>query len=201
VGREMRKFFISYTSSDSGKAKWIGWALKDLGHESFVHEWEISGGQSIPGWMEKRMEECDHLIGLFSPDYIYAKYSISERLAAFWNDPDGRTGFCLPVVIHPCKLPKMVQPLKRLDLTGCDKSEARSRLEAFITPPAAPDSEPPFEVAPKSGHATEPEPPFDSKAATGDHDRFQTNRLPTPHSFDLIGRSAEKNARNVTFWR
>ena len=86
----------------------------------------------------------------------------------------------------------MVQPLKRLDLTGCDKSEARSRLEAFITPPAAPDSEPPFEVAPKSGHATEPEPPFDSKAATGDHDRFQTNRLPTPHSFDLIGRSAEK---------
>ena len=34
----MRKFFISYTSKDSQKAQWIGWVLKDLGHEAFVHE-------------------------------------------------------------------------------------------------------------------------------------------------------------------
>ena len=32
----MRKFFISYTSKDSQKAQWIGWTLKDLGHDAFV---------------------------------------------------------------------------------------------------------------------------------------------------------------------
>ena len=41
AGGDMRKFFISYTSKDSQKAKWIGWTLKDLGHEANVHEWEI----------------------------------------------------------------------------------------------------------------------------------------------------------------
>ena len=49
----MRKFFISYTSKDSQKAQWIGWTLKQLGHEAHVHEWEVGAGQSIPDWMEQ----------------------------------------------------------------------------------------------------------------------------------------------------
>ncbi len=89
----MRKFFISYTSKDSQKAQWIGWTLKDLGHEAFVHEWEIGGGQNIPHWMEKRIEECNHLIGVFSPDYVNAAYSKSERLAGYWKDAIGQEGF------------------------------------------------------------------------------------------------------------
>ena len=125
----MRKFFISYTSKDSQKAQWIGWTLKDLGHEAFVHEWEIGGGQSIPDWMEKRIEECNHLIGVFSPEYVNAVYSKSERHAAFWSDPDGGDGFLMPVVVRPCNLSRLVRQLKRLDLTGCNKDEARARLK------------------------------------------------------------------------
>ena len=124
----MRKFFISYTSKDSQKAQWIGWTITDLGHQAFVHEWEVGAGQSIPDWMESKVDESDHVIGIFSPDYINAKYSKSERHAAYWHDPIGRDGFFIPVVIRPCELPRMVRPLKRLDLTGCDRDEARFRL-------------------------------------------------------------------------
>ena len=188
----MRKFFISYTSKDSQNAQWIGWTLKDLGHEAFVHEWEIGAGQNIPEWMEKRIEECDHLIGVFSPEYINAKYSKSERLAGYWNDAIGQEGFLMPVVVRPCDLPRLVQPLKRVDLTACDRDEARSRLATFITPPSAPEGEPHFEEVPTRGHATEPEPTFEPTVTAYDPHRFEIDRLPKPHSADLIGRSSEK---------
>lgn len=188
----MSKFFISYTGNDSQKAQWIGWTLGDLGHEAFVHEWEVAGGGNIPAWMEQRLEDCDHFIGVFSPDYIDAKYSKSERLAVYWKDAIGRDGFLMPVVIRPCELPILVQPLKRLEIAGCDRDEARSRLEKFITPPTAPESEPPFEGVAIGGQATEPEPPFEPAATAYNPRRFEINRLPTPHSSDLIGRESEK---------
>ena len=53
--------------------------------------------------MKSRLEECDHLIGVFSPDYIEAEYSESELLAAYWNDSNGQDGFLVPVVIRPCE--------------------------------------------------------------------------------------------------
>ena len=67
-GGHIRKFFISYTAKDSQKAQWIGWTLTDLGHQAFVHEWEIGAGQSIADWMESKVDESDHVIGVFSPD-------------------------------------------------------------------------------------------------------------------------------------
>ena len=66
----MAKFFISYTSKDSEKAQWIAMTLEEFGHEAFVHEWEVGPGQNVPDWMEQRLKECNHLIGVFSPEYI-----------------------------------------------------------------------------------------------------------------------------------
>ncbi len=188
----MAKYFISYTSKDSQKAQWIGWTLKKLGHIAFVHEWELRAGQSIAKWMKRRLEECDHLIGVFSPDYIEAEYSESELLAAYWDDPKGQDGFLAPVVIRPCELPKLVGHLKGLDLTDCDKNEARSRLEEFITPSTAPEIEPDFDEVQTNSHPSRSEPPFAQPATTSDPNRFEIHRLPTPHSSKLIGRTEEK---------
>ena len=165
--REKRKFFISYTSKDSAKAQWIGWTLKDLGHEAFVHEWEVGPGQSIADWMERRLKESNHLIGVFSPDYIDAEYSKSERLAGYWKDAIGRKGFLMPILIYPCELPMLVQPLRWLDLTDCGRDQARSKLRSFITPPTAPKYEPPFEEVVTGGHATASEPAY--KPRDSDH--------------------------------
>ena len=67
-----------------------------------MHKWEVGAGQNIADWMEYTMGECDHLIGVYSPDYINAPYSRSERLAAFFLDgPIAREGIFLPVIVRP----------------------------------------------------------------------------------------------------
>ena len=124
-GGDVPKFFISYTSKDSEKAQWIGWTLKDLGHEAFVHEWEIGGGQDIAEWMESKLDESDHLIGVFSPDYIDAAYSKSERHAAYWSDPLGRERYFMPVVVRPL-------PIRLTPMTATCRVPPLSRVEFGI---------------------------------------------------------------------
>src|SRR5213592_3697144 len=87
------KLFISYTSADKDWAHWIAWTLKEAGHTPFVHEWEVPDGGNIPDWMERRLKEAVHLIGVFSDHYIDPVYSKSERTAAFWKDPIGKEDF------------------------------------------------------------------------------------------------------------
>ena len=165
--------------------------------------------------MKSRLEECDHLIGVFSPDYIEAEYSESELLAAYWNDSNGQDGFLVPVVIRPCELPKLVGHLKGLDLTDCDKNEARLKLEEFITPPTAPEFEPDFDGIPGDGHATklepptEPEPHFEPQATVSDPHCFEIHRLPTPIPWTSSAENPKRhcspangqNARSATLSR
>ena len=63
----MAKVFISYTSKDREWAFWIARELEALGHTAFVHEWEVPAGGNIPDWMEKRLDEADHVLCVVSP--------------------------------------------------------------------------------------------------------------------------------------
>jgi tetratricopeptide (TPR) repeat protein len=139
------KLFVSYTSADRGWAHWIGWQLKAAGHEAFLHEWEIGAGQNIPRWMEERIDQADNLIGVFSDKYCEAIFSRSERWAAYWDDPEGRVGFLIPVeVVEVTKWPRLVQPLNRLSLMGLTESIAVERLKSFLEPRKPPVKKPAY---------------------------------------------------------
>jgi predicted acylesterase/phospholipase RssA len=138
------KIFISYTSSDKHWADWIGWNLRDAGHEPFVHEWEIGPGENIARWMEERVQQADRFLAVFSDAYIEAAYSQSERWAAYWEDPRGRSGFLIPIEVRKVsEWPTFVRPLKRLSLIDFDEPEARKRLD-FLQPPKGPRENPIF---------------------------------------------------------
>ena len=98
----MAKIFISYTARDRTWAYWIGVTLREHGHVPFVHEWEIGPGENIPRWMDERIKAADRLLGVFTDTYANALYSSAERWAAYWNDPDGRKGFLVPVEEAKC---------------------------------------------------------------------------------------------------
>jgi TIR domain len=53
------KIFVSYTNSDRKWANWIGWHLRDAGHEPFLHEWEVQAGENIARWMEERVQQAE----------------------------------------------------------------------------------------------------------------------------------------------
>jgi hypothetical protein len=139
------KIFLSYNSHDHDWAIWIGVTLRDHGHQPFVYEWEIGAGQNIPRWMDERMAEAEHLIGVFSDAYAKALYSSAERWAAYWQDPAGRDGYLIPVEVETVTdWPPLVRPLNRLSLVGRSEAEAETALLAFLIPPHPPEVRPPF---------------------------------------------------------
>lgn len=141
----MAKIFLSFTAADRAWAEWLGVTLRDNGHAPFLYTWEVGAGQNIPRWMERRIEEADHLIGVFSDAYAQGVYSNSERWSAYWQDPEGRDGFLVPVEVKPVTdWPVLVRPLRRLSLVGLNEDEAEKELLGFLEPPQPPQRRAPF---------------------------------------------------------
>ena len=104
------KVFISYTSKDRQWAFWIAEALETLGHEHFVHEWELPAGGNIAQWMRERLDESDHLAAVVSAEYLTKTWSGWELDSTLWAAVGGRTNFVPPVFIEACAPPKLLAP-------------------------------------------------------------------------------------------
>jgi hypothetical protein len=101
----MADIFVSYTSSDRHWALWVAQELEALGHTPRVHEWEISGGGDIPGWIEESLEKADHCLLVVSETYLTKPYSSWERRAAQWAAASRRPNFALPMFIEDIEPP------------------------------------------------------------------------------------------------
>jgi tetratricopeptide (TPR) repeat protein len=129
----MADYFISYTSSDREWAQWIGKELEALAHTPHVHEWEIKGGDDIYAWMEARHDAADHVLCVVSDEYLKAPYSTLERNAALWQAAKNRTSFVLFVVVKPCRLPTLIDHMRRCELFGVPEEAARIRFREFMS--------------------------------------------------------------------
>ncbi|HWF96038.1 MAG TPA: tetratricopeptide repeat protein, partial [Xanthobacteraceae bacterium] len=134
----MADYFISYTSSDRDWAQWIGKELEALAHTPHIHEWEIKGGEDIYAWMEARHDAADHVLCVVSDEYLKAPYSTLERDAALWQAAKNRTAFVLFVVVKPCRLPTLIDHIRRCELFGVPEDAARTRFREFMSAREAP---------------------------------------------------------------
>ena len=75
--------------------------------------WEVPAGGNIPDWMEKRLDEADHVLCVVSPAYLTKDFSSWERHAGHWAAIGGRKNVVLPVFVEPCDPPKLLAPFKR----------------------------------------------------------------------------------------
>lgn len=99
--------------------------------------------------MNERLAWADRLLAVVSPDYLAGTYSISEWTAMVWDDPDGKRGAVVPVIVRPTPdLPPLLAKLSRVDLTGVDEREARERVLTALRAPAPPAGKPAFEPVP-----------------------------------------------------
>ncbi len=136
----MADYFISYTSSDRDWAHWIGKELEALSHTPHIHEWEIQGGDDIYAWMEARHDAADHVLCVVSDEYLKAPYSTLERNAALWQATKKRSSFVLFVVVKPCRLPTLIDHIRRCELFGVPEDAARTRFREFMSSRAAPET-------------------------------------------------------------
>ena len=70
----MADIFISYTSTDREWANWIGLELEVLGHTPHIDAWEISSGGNIIEWIDKQLDEADHVLCVVSDVYLKKLY-------------------------------------------------------------------------------------------------------------------------------
>jgi tetratricopeptide (TPR) repeat protein len=136
----MADYFISYTSSDRDWAHWIGKELEALAHTPHIHEWEVKGGDDIYAWMEARHDAADHVLCVVSDEYLKAPYSTLERNAALWQATKKQTNFVLFVVVRPCRLPTLIDHIRRCELFGVPEDAARTRFREFMSSRAAPQA-------------------------------------------------------------
>ena len=174
----MAKVFVSYTSKDRDWAFWIGQELEKLGHAPHIHEWEISAGGNIVDWMEKRLDDADHVLCVVSKVYLDKDYSTWERQSGQWAAISERTNFVLPAFVEDCKPPRLLAPLKRCDLYGLSEAKARAELKDYLKPAVRPAGPMRFPGSEKAE-----EPPRDAgKTAT-----FPGVRQPRNLPFSSIG--------------
>jgi hypothetical protein len=137
----MAHFFVSYTSTEPDQqwAYWIGHELGTLGHNAYLFDWEVAGGDDMADWMEKRHDASDHILCICSNSYFEDSkiYSRWERQAAQWASiVNKRKRFLLPVYIEACKTPPLFGMIKGFNLYEFEQDEAAARggLKAFIGP-------------------------------------------------------------------
>ncbi len=135
----MPDIFVSYTSSDKDWAFWIGQQLEKLGHTVHIHEWEISAGENIAAWMEKRLDDADFVMCVISRAYLSKDYSNWERQSGQWEAVSNRRNFVLPVFIEDCEAPRLLALLKRCDLYGMGEEDARAKLAEYLKPAGKPE--------------------------------------------------------------
>jgi tetratricopeptide (TPR) repeat protein len=89
--REVKDFFISYTSSDAKWAEWIAWQLEAAGYEVVVQLWDFHPGNDFIAEMERASREAGQTLAVLSPRYFESRFTEAEWTAAF------KKGNLLPV--------------------------------------------------------------------------------------------------------
>ncbi len=140
-----KKYFISYNNADLRWAEWLAWIIKVNECTPFIHAWEVGAGDDIIKWMNDCLEACDHIISLFSPEYLKADFSEAELNFGIYQSITNQTNKVIPMVVNKCaSLPNLISTKKRLILYDKVEAHAEDLIVDFLSPPRIPIIRPDF---------------------------------------------------------
>ena len=127
---DLRDYFISHNSADMAHAEAINTALRAAGYETHFDGTDCEPGTNIPIWMNRALAGSRQVLALCSPDYFKEKavFSLMERMAALWGDPDGSLKRLVPVEIAGCEYEPLIAPLARIVVSGMTPDAAAAAL-------------------------------------------------------------------------
>ncbi len=142
--------FISYSHSlaDQDWAEWVSYQLVDIGYDTVLSRSIPAGLDFIQEWHEG-ITKAEHIIALFSPDYLKTLSAQPGLTAALAQQYNGNKGKFLPIRVLECQPEGLLGPIVYLDfVTVSEESQAREMLLASLgergkptRPPTFPDSE------------------------------------------------------------
>jgi hypothetical protein len=120
--REVKDFFISYTSSDAKWAEWIAWELEAAGYSVVVQLWDFHPGNDFIAEMERASREAGQTLAVLSPKYFQSRFTEAEWTAAF------KKGNLLPVRVVDFDVEGLLSVRVYIDIVGKSEDQAREVL-------------------------------------------------------------------------
>src|ERR1044072_356404 len=120
----MKDFFISYNRADRRWAEWIAWQLEAEGYEVILQAWDFRPGGNFVLDMQSATG-AERTIAVLSPDYLTSEFTAPEWAAAFAQDPTGKQGKLLPVLVRECELKGLLRSIVYIDLLKLDEETAK----------------------------------------------------------------------------
>jgi hypothetical protein len=114
--------FLSHSHQDKD---WVRMLAARIEREScqrgtlkvFFDEWDIPPGGNILNHLEIAINASRHLAIVLSPDSVSSEWVLLERSIAKWFDPAGTRRRVIPLLLHPCEIPKSEMFLRYIDFT------------------------------------------------------------------------------------
>ncbi len=125
--------FISYSSKDKQIARWLSVDLSKLGHRTWLDEWEIKVGESIPKKISKGLDDCDCVIVLLSSNSVKSGWVEREWESRYWDEVEVGDIKVLPILVEPCKIPRLLKTKMYANFTE-DYSEGLEELARALMP-------------------------------------------------------------------
>jgi len=124
-----KDFYISHDKQDREWANWITWQLEKKGGYTCINpSWDFLAGSNLVHDVHEAIQQARCTLAVFSPNYLKSPSTQAEWAAAFQQDPTGKSGKLLPILVGECELQGLLASIIPIDLMQCDAQTALSRL-------------------------------------------------------------------------
>ncbi|MFH8416626.1 FxSxx-COOH system tetratricopeptide repeat protein [Streptomyces collinus] len=151
-----QRLFVSYAGPDRAWAEWVGWQLKQAGHQVELDRWNWHTGDDFVQKMNLALATADAMVALFSKKYFAAERWTQEE----WSATVAMRGRIVPVSIEPLvdgDIPALLVSRLCTDLHGLDETAAAAALLEAVHGPVPPDGPVAFPGAASAKSTTEPD--------------------------------------------
>lgn len=119
--------FISHSSLDDAFVDRLAADLQKAGRNAWHDAQNIKVSQSIPGEVNKSLEDCKYFLVVLTPDAVASPWVQQEIEAALM----GRK-VIVPALLKDCERPPLIQPIKYADFRTDYESGLKSVLDAIL---------------------------------------------------------------------
>ena len=125
---DLKDFFTSYTGTDVDWAEWIAEQLEAAGYTTVYQKRDFNAGGNFVAQMHQAMRQTKRTIAVLSPEYLEARFTLSEWAESFRRDPTGEYAVLVPVRVNHCEVDGVLGAIVYIDLVGLPPTAANKRL-------------------------------------------------------------------------
>lgn len=112
----MANLFISHRGEDTSLAERLSLDLRAAGHTVRLDAWELTIGDSVPGWMNDALGTSAYVVVCYSSAGVSTPWMRREWLSALARQLEDKGVKLLPVKISGGEPPPILADLKYADL-------------------------------------------------------------------------------------